>query len=183
MKELYYYLDATPTHSYLKMLYKYPQREFPYAQLRRREPPPRQAGTGVRTARHRPLRRRSLLRRLRRVRQGRARRHSDADHGRTIAARRQPASTSCRSSGFATPGPGAATRDKAGLLQSRRIGTIEAHHRSLGRLRLLLRRRARTALLRQRDERRAACTASATRCGHFKDAFHEYRGSTATATR
>jgi hypothetical protein len=32
-KELYYYLDATPTHSYLKMLYKYPQRTFPYAQL------------------------------------------------------------------------------------------------------------------------------------------------------
>src|ERR1043165_1629474 len=31
VKELYYYLDATPTHSYLKMLYKYPQREFPYA--------------------------------------------------------------------------------------------------------------------------------------------------------
>jgi len=33
VKELYYYLDATPTHSYLKMLYKYPQREFPYGQL------------------------------------------------------------------------------------------------------------------------------------------------------
>jgi hypothetical protein len=33
VKECYYYLDATPTHSYLKMLYKYPQREFPYAQL------------------------------------------------------------------------------------------------------------------------------------------------------
>ncbi|HTI97828.1 MAG TPA: glucosidase [Dongiaceae bacterium] len=33
VKELYYYLDATPTHSYLKLLYKYPQREFPYAQL------------------------------------------------------------------------------------------------------------------------------------------------------
>jgi hypothetical protein len=32
-KELYYYLDATPTHSYLKMLYKYPQREFPYGRL------------------------------------------------------------------------------------------------------------------------------------------------------
>jgi hypothetical protein len=30
VKELYYYLDATPTHSYLKYLYKYPQREFPY---------------------------------------------------------------------------------------------------------------------------------------------------------
>ena len=32
-KELYYYVDATPTHSYLKMLYKYPQREFPYGAL------------------------------------------------------------------------------------------------------------------------------------------------------
>ena len=33
VKELYYYLDATPTHSYLKMLYKYPQGEFPYGRL------------------------------------------------------------------------------------------------------------------------------------------------------
>src|SRR5207244_703504 len=33
VKELYYYLDATPTHAYLKMLYKYPQAEFPYARL------------------------------------------------------------------------------------------------------------------------------------------------------
>jgi hypothetical protein len=33
VKELYYYLDATPTHSYLKMLYKYPQGEFPYERL------------------------------------------------------------------------------------------------------------------------------------------------------
>src|SRR3954464_15653586 len=33
VKECYFYLDATPTSSYLKMLYKYPQREFPYADL------------------------------------------------------------------------------------------------------------------------------------------------------
>src|SRR5690348_82150 len=33
VKELYYYLDSTPTHSYMKMLYKYPQREYPYARL------------------------------------------------------------------------------------------------------------------------------------------------------
>ena len=33
VKELYYYLDATPTHSYLEMLYKYPQSEFPYGWL------------------------------------------------------------------------------------------------------------------------------------------------------
>ncbi|MBV8388905.1 MAG: glucosidase [Mucilaginibacter sp.] len=33
VKELYYYLDSTPTHSYMKMLYKYPQQEYPYAWL------------------------------------------------------------------------------------------------------------------------------------------------------
>ena len=33
VKELYYYLDATPTHSYLKGLYKYPQAAFPYSDL------------------------------------------------------------------------------------------------------------------------------------------------------
>jgi Mannosylglycerate hydrolase MGH1-like glycoside hydrolase domain len=33
VKELYYYLDATPTNSYLKMLYKYPQAAFPYTWL------------------------------------------------------------------------------------------------------------------------------------------------------
>src|SRR5438876_3653154 len=32
-KECYYYLDSTPTHSYMMMLYKYPQRAFPYADL------------------------------------------------------------------------------------------------------------------------------------------------------
>ncbi|KAF7976076.1 hypothetical protein HWV62_7634 [Athelia sp. TMB] len=32
-KELYYYLDSTPTHSYMKYLYKYPQRRYPYEQL------------------------------------------------------------------------------------------------------------------------------------------------------
>jgi hypothetical protein len=33
VKEYYYYLDSTPTHSYLKYLYKYPQSEFPYETL------------------------------------------------------------------------------------------------------------------------------------------------------
>jgi hypothetical protein len=33
VKELYYYLDNTPTHSYQKMLYKYPQQEYPYGWL------------------------------------------------------------------------------------------------------------------------------------------------------
>ena len=33
VKEYYFYLDSTPTHSYMKYLYKYPQRAYPYAQL------------------------------------------------------------------------------------------------------------------------------------------------------
>jgi hypothetical protein len=33
VKEYYFYIDSTPTHSYMKCLYKYPQREYPYADL------------------------------------------------------------------------------------------------------------------------------------------------------
>lgn len=33
VKECYYYLDSLPTHSYMKALYKYPQKEYPYKQL------------------------------------------------------------------------------------------------------------------------------------------------------
>src|SRR5215472_14781707 len=33
VKECYFYLDSTPTHSYMKFLYKYPQRAYPYADL------------------------------------------------------------------------------------------------------------------------------------------------------
>jgi hypothetical protein len=33
VKEYYFYLDSSPTHSYMKSLYKYPQAAFPYAQL------------------------------------------------------------------------------------------------------------------------------------------------------
>ena len=33
VKEYYFYIDSTPTHSYMKYLYKYPQREYPYREL------------------------------------------------------------------------------------------------------------------------------------------------------
>ena len=57
VKEYYFYLDSTPTHSYMRMLYKYPQAAFPYAAAGRREPPARQGRPGVRADRHRHLRR------------------------------------------------------------------------------------------------------------------------------
>src|SRR3974390_2102048 len=33
VKEYYFYLDSTPTHSYIKYIYKYPQQRFPYSDL------------------------------------------------------------------------------------------------------------------------------------------------------
>jgi hypothetical protein len=33
VKEYYFYVDSSPTHSYMKGVYKYPQRAFPYQQL------------------------------------------------------------------------------------------------------------------------------------------------------
>ena len=54
VKELYWYLDATPTYSYARALYKYPQRAFPYDLLRarsraaaRNEPEPELLDTGL----------------------------------------------------------------------------------------------------------------------------------------
>ena len=44
-KDLYWYLDSTPTHSFMRMLYKYPQRPYPYEELLRRN---REAGRGSR---------------------------------------------------------------------------------------------------------------------------------------
>ena len=46
VKEYYFYLDSTPTHSYMKYLYKYPQEAFPYADLvaTNRQPVPTGAG-------------------------------------------------------------------------------------------------------------------------------------------
>ena len=77
VKEYYFYLDSTPTHSYMKYLYKYPQREFPYRDLARDEPQADAGGARIRAPRHGDLRRRPLLRRLPRVRQGGTGRHPD----------------------------------------------------------------------------------------------------------
>ncbi len=57
VKELYYYLDAVPSHAYMKMLYKYPQREFPYARLVEENARRASDATRIRAARHRHFRR------------------------------------------------------------------------------------------------------------------------------
>ena len=68
VKEYYFYLDSTPTHSYMKYLYKYPQAEFPVRSAGGRKPATREEPAGVRTARHRSIQRQSLFRCVRRIR-------------------------------------------------------------------------------------------------------------------
>ncbi len=114
VKEYYFYLDSTPTHSYMKYLYKYPQAAYPYDDLVADQPRPRQARARVRAARHRRLRRQPLLRRLRRIRQGRARGPADPHQRRPTAAPRRRRCTCCRRCGSATPGRGrAAARSRS----------------------------------------------------------------------
>ena len=148
VKESYFYLDSTPTHSYMKALYKYPQAEFPYARLVEENPAARQGTTRVRARRHRRLRRRPLLRRLRRVRQGLARRHPHPDHRRQPRAGAARRSTCCRRSGSATPGRGAARARATGPSPASRR-TVPAHSSrttpTLGRFRFASRREARRA--------------------------------------
>ena len=109
VKEYWFYLDSTPTHSYMRCQYKYPQRPFPYLDLRLHERPARQVRHGIRAARHRHLRRGPLLRRRRGVRQGSAGRHPDGGHAPTTVDPTRRRCTSCRRFGFVTPGPGVTT--------------------------------------------------------------------------
>ncbi len=160
VKELYYYLDSTPTHSYMKALYKYPQARVPLRAAGRGEPPARARGAGVRAHRHRRLRRRALLRRRRRSTPRRS--PNDIlirDHGGQPRARRRRSSTCCPPCGSATPGPGAETARATGRSRGWRAedGRVVADHASLGRFVLAAEpgpRRAgpRAALHRERDE-------------------------------
>src|SRR5207245_7088895 len=68
VKEYYFYLDSTPTHSCMRFLYKYPQAAFPYTELVEEN------------RRRRGVCGEPLLRRLHRVCQGHCRRHPHPDH-------------------------------------------------------------------------------------------------------
>ena len=72
VKEYWWYVDATPTASWLSWRYHYPQAAFPYARLREENARRNRDGTRIRALRHRDLRRRPLLEDRRRVREGRS---------------------------------------------------------------------------------------------------------------
>ncbi len=188
VKELYYYLDATPTHSYLKMLYKYPQREFPYAQL-------------VEENRRRGI--------------GRSRSSScSTPASSTTTAISTSSSSTPRPAPddilmrvtVTTAGPTPPPLHLLPQLWFRNTWTWKpkrrkpplrcraaAHDRGrasgAGQLSPARRRRPGAAVLRQRDQRRRGCAAITRARGYFKDAFHEHvvqrphrRGQSRSAT-
>ena len=57
VKEYYFYLDATPSHSLLRYLYKYPQGAFPYDRARRGERTPHPSRPALQSARYGSVRR------------------------------------------------------------------------------------------------------------------------------
>ena len=149
----------------MKLLYKYPQREFPYDDLVADQRPPRPRRVRVRADRHRHLRRGPLLRRLRRVRQGRAGRHP---HRGTVHNRGPDAATLHLLPTLWFRNTWAWTARRAGAVaDAGRDGRRAPHGRQrlpprAGRMAAAVRGPGRAPVLRERDEqpatvRRAEC--------------------------
>ena len=96
VKEYYFYLDSTPTHSYLSFLYKYPQAEYPYGDLVATNRARSKTDYEYELLDTGDLRRRPLLRRGGRVREGRRPRTCWSGSPSTTAGRTPRRSTCCR---------------------------------------------------------------------------------------
>ena len=105
VKEYYFYLDSTPTHSYMKYLYKYPQAAYPYSDLVQTN----QAGTAMKQSMSCSTPASSIRiatsMYLSNMRRRRPTTSSSRSQPATAERSRQP-STSCRRCGSATPGLG-----------------------------------------------------------------------------
>ena len=130
VKEYYFYLDSTPTHSYMKYLYKYPQAAFPYADLvetsRRRSrnefeyelldtgvfDQDRYFDVFVEYAKESPE-------------------DSSFRSASTTAVLRRPSCMSCRRFGSATSGPGIGNRPADALHSSADVATCPSSRRSI----------------------------------------------------
>ena len=158
-KEYWWYLDALPSHAWNRWRYHYPQARVPVRRPGRRERPPRQARPRVRAARHRRVRRRPLLDRRGRLRQGRPARPADVDRGHERRARGRHAARAADGLVPQHVGLGRRTRRKPELRAQTARRASSPSTRSSGALEMRLRRRADGPLLRERDERASACSA------------------------
>ena len=131
---------------------------------------------GVRAARHRRLRRRPLLRRLRRVREGGPRGPADPDHGlqprpgRRAAA---PAADAVVPQHLVARGRDAATRCCATTAASTGIAVIAASHPDLGEYELLVRRRRPSCSFTENETNGERLFGKPNASRYVKDGFHE----------
>ena len=172
VKELFYYLDATPTHSYLKGLYKYPQARFPYEQLReenqrrtRLDPEFELADTGI-------------------FNEGRyfdifaeyAKQDVDDIFIRITVVNRGPEAaelTFLPTLWFRNTWAWCSDTSNKPILRVNTAGELQADHASLGTFLPVSRRHAGNVVYQQRDQHRAHLGV-ARRKHFYKDAFHEY---------
>ena len=132
VKEYWWYLDATPSSAWLRWRYHYPQAAFPYEDLVAENGRRSRARAGVRAARHRHLRRRPVLDRRGRLREGRPDRHPRRGSPSATPARTPRRSTSCRRCGSATSGRGMRSIPRPSLSAEGGAGPIRASHPALG---------------------------------------------------
>ena len=160
VKEYYFYLDTTPTHSYMKWLYKYPQRAYPYDDLvetNRAAQPRTSSSTSCST----PASSTATATSTSSSSTPRpAPRTSSSASPSPTAARSRRRCTSCRRSGSATRGRGGRSRAEADRCAGRAgrggHGVVAASHAELGERWLYLRGRRAAALHRERDQHPAA---------------------------
>ena len=125
-----------PSHALEPLALPLPAGGVPVRRPDRRERPAGQARPGVRAARHRRVRRRPLLDRRGRLRQGRPRRPAHGRPGHQRRARRRRRCTCCRRRGSATRGPGTTTR-RSRACAARPTAPSRSTTRSCGELELL----------------------------------------------
>ena len=133
VKEYYFYLDSTPTHSYMKYPLQVPAGRVSLRATRRGEPATRQAASRSMSCSTRASSTRTATSMCSSSTRRRRGRHSDSHQRRQPRARGGGSYICCRRSGFATPGPGATTTAEPAAAQ-----TVEARDddsASLGRAR------------------------------------------------
>ena len=134
-KEYWWYLDATPSHSWNRWRYHYPQSAFPYEALVEENAARGQAGSRVRAPRHRGLRRRPLLDRRGGLREGQPARPAPhrADHERRPR-RRHAARPADR---LVSQHLGLGGRRREGRSSQPKAASVTTEHPFLGPLELL----------------------------------------------
>ncbi len=168
VKEYYFYLDSTPTHSYMKYLYKYPQRGVPLRRPGGDEPRGAAATSSSTSCSTRASSRATATSTCSSSTPRPGRRTCWCRSPRPIAGRRRRSFTCCRPCGSATTGRrGYPSRPRSRCssrsTDRRARARVAAAHAGLGEYYLYCRGRCAPALHRERDEQRAALSRASER--------------------